>query len=36
MALDRRVARTRAALQHALMSLILKKGYVTICNKEAF
>ena len=28
--MDRRVARTRAMLQHALISMILKKGYEAI------
>src|SRR5260370_5781387 len=28
--IDRRVARTRASLQHALMSLVRKKGYDAI------
>src|SRR5712692_10188460 len=31
---DRRIARTRATLQHALMSLILKKGYEAITIKD--
>jgi len=31
---DRRVARTRATLQHALMSLMLKKGYEAITIKD--
>lgn len=31
---DRRVARTRATLQHALMALILKKDYESITIKE--
>src|SRR5882672_1464119 len=33
-AIDRRVARTRATLQHALSSLILKKGYEAITIKD--
>jgi AcrR family transcriptional regulator len=33
-AIDRRVARTRAMLQHALISLILKKGYEAITIKD--
>jgi len=33
-AIDRRVARTRATLHHALMSLILKKDYEAITIKE--
>src|SRR5882724_1787560 len=33
-AIDRRVARTRAMLQHALNSLILKKGYEAITIKD--
>jgi len=33
-ATDRRVVRTRATLQHALNSLILKKGYETITIKD--
>jgi AcrR family transcriptional regulator len=32
--IDRRVARTRATLQHALNSLILKKGYEAITIKD--
>ena len=32
--IDRRSARTRATLQHALMSLILKKGYEAITIKD--
>lgn len=32
--IDRRVARTRATLQHALNSLILKKGYEVITIKD--
>lgn len=32
--MDRRVARTREMLQHALISLILKKGYETITIEE--
>lgn len=32
--IDRRVARTRAMLQHALISLILKKGYEAITIKD--
>ena len=32
--IDRRIARTRAALQHALSSLILKKGYEAITIKD--
>jgi AcrR family transcriptional regulator len=33
-AMDRRIVRTRATLQHALNSLILKKGYETITIKD--
>src|SRR5712692_752380 len=33
-AVDRRVTRTRATLQHAFNSLILKKGYETITIKD--
>jgi len=33
-AIDRRIVRTRATLQHALNSLILKKGYETITIKD--
>jgi AcrR family transcriptional regulator len=33
-ALDRRVARTRGMLQHALISLILKKGYEAITVED--
>jgi AcrR family transcriptional regulator len=33
-AMDRRIARTRAMLQHALNSLILKKGYEAITIKD--
>jgi AcrR family transcriptional regulator len=33
-AIDRRIARTRAMLQHALISLILEKGYEAITIKD--
>jgi AcrR family transcriptional regulator len=33
-AIDRRIVRTRVTLQHALNSLILKKGYETITIKD--
>src|SRR5712664_3688545 len=33
-AMDRRIVRTRATLQHALNSLILKKGYEAITIKD--
>ena len=33
-AMDRRIVRTRATLQHALNSLILKKGYEAIAIKD--
>jgi len=33
-AIDRRVVRTRAMLQHALISLIMKKGYEAITIKD--
>src|SRR3979409_1519024 len=33
-AIDRRISRTRAMLQHALTSLILKKGYETVTIQD--
>ena len=33
-AIDRRIARTRGMLQHAVISLILKKGYEAITIED--